>query len=147
MQNPSKKMQIKWSGVSLLPILILLGLGFWYVYAVQTTPPEFRALEGFELENELIAVAYISLLLSAISWWSLHVVNGKKALTREHIWPSLYTVGALFTLAATVIIVIGILADSEDLWQKTFGFLIASVLTLIFCLKDHQQLMAVKRKA
>lgn len=135
-----KHPRVKWFGTSLLPLLILLGIGSWYSYQVLNSPLEFRSLEGFSLENELLIVTYTTLILAAASWWSMLSLYGKRAFTREHIWPSLFTVGAFLTLAATVVFVMSILGSDDDLWVKILGFVLASLSTLLLTLRDHKQL-------
>lgn len=144
--KPPRTRRARWFGSSLIPLVLLLGLGGWYIYNVQISPPEFQALEGFQLENELILVSYLSLILAAASWWSMLSLYGKGAFSREHIWPSLFTVGALFTLSATVVLVYSVMASDDQLIVKVVGFLLAAVATLILCFRDHAQLMGKPRK-
>lgn len=142
----AKDVHKKWLQPSIIPLLIVIVVGIFIGYATISAPPEFRSLESFTLENELLLISYGSLLLSTLSWWLMFVLYGKGAYySKNHIWPSPFTAGALFCLATTVTFAITILGSDEDLNTKLFGFFLTASATTILTLKDHQQLMRRKK--
>jgi hypothetical protein len=137
-----------WLNASAIPLIGLLVVGAFAAYVEFSPLPEgmSKPLESFSLQNELLLVTYITGLLAALSWWAMLSLYGKGAFSKDKIWPSLFTVGSLLTLGATLVFVMSIFGSDEDLSTKLFGFLLAASATLILCLKDHQQLTSKTKK-